>query len=377
MALSGFATPEGTARYKARALSKGVAEGHFRQAPQGALQLTGMGMGSYLGASDAETDAQVSQAVKASLLSGAINVLDTAINYRFMRAERAIGAGLAELFAAGEIQRDEIFVASKIGYLTPNADVPMDFRSYFNARYLDTGLVQESDIVNGLHCMAPGYLRDQLDQSLKNLGLETLDLIYLHNAAESQLAEVGETEFMRRLRAAFEVFEEARTRGKIKAYGMATWDCFRVSQDDASNAHSWLSLEACEAVAREVGGDNHGFRFIQVPFNLAFNEAGSLANQPIKTHTLTTFEVALNLEMGVFTSVPLLQGQLLDQVGPIQFPGCETASQKCLQFVRSYPGVLAPLVGQKNPAHVSENIALASIPPLTVDELQQGFSQPA
>jgi len=32
--------------------------------------------------------------------------------------------------------------------------------------------------------MQPQFLDDQLNRSLDNLGLETLDLMYLHNSAE-------------------------------------------------------------------------------------------------------------------------------------------------------------------------------------------------
>ena len=39
-------------------------------------------------------------------------------------------------------------------------------------------------------------------------------------------------------------------------------------------------------------------------------------------------------------------------------------SLRALQFIRSSPGVLAPLVGQKSPEHVSENLDIMNIPPI-------------
>jgi aryl-alcohol dehydrogenase-like predicted oxidoreductase len=39
-----------------------------------------------------------------------------------------------------------------------------------------------------------------------------------------------------------------------------------------------------------------------------------------------------------------------------------------LQFIRSTPGVLAPLVGQKSDAHVTENLEVLKIPPFSEDE---------
>jgi len=43
-------------------------------------------------------------------------------------------------------------------------------------------------------------------------------------------------------------------------------------------------------------------------------------------------------------------------------------SLRALQFIRSSPGVLAPLVGQKSPDHVSENLEIMKIPPMSEDE---------
>ena len=39
-------------------------------------------------------------------------------------------------------------------------------------------------------------------------------------------------------------------------------------------------------------------------------------------------------------------------------------SLRALQFIRSSPGVLAPLIGQKSAAHVSENLEIMKIPPM-------------
>ena len=43
-------------------------------------------------------------------------------------------------------------------------------------------------------------------------------------------------------------------------------------------------------------------------------------------------------------------------------------SLRALQFIRSSPGVLAPLVGQKSPEHVSENMEIMKIPSIKEDE---------
>jgi len=42
-------------------------------------------------------------------------------------------------------------------------------------------------------------LQVQLEQTLSNIGIQTLDLYYLHNVAESQLLLTGHEEFSDRL----------------------------------------------------------------------------------------------------------------------------------------------------------------------------------
>src|SRR6185503_3576946 len=100
------------------------------------------------------------------------------------RSERAIGAALAAAVRGG-LDRAGVVVASKGGFLPFAAEVPSDASAYFQTTYVRTGIIQPGDVV-GSHCMTPRYLRDQLDRSRANLGLETLDVYYIHNP-ETQL----------------------------------------------------------------------------------------------------------------------------------------------------------------------------------------------
>ena len=367
--LSGFATPEGTARFAKRAIDAGqVDAGHFRQSHTG-LTLSSLGMGTYLGKPGPEDDALMTDALKASVKSGAVNVIDSAINYRFMCSERAVGAGLKTLIESGELQRDEIFVATKNGFITPDASLTEQFPVYFKEHYLDKGVCTPEDIAQGMHCMSKGFLENQLEQSLSNLGLETLDLMYLHNASESQIPEVGLNRFIQRLEGAFQFLESARKAGKIQYYGMATWDAFRTPPSEHSG---FFSLEACVALAEDVGGPNHGFRFVQLPYNMALIEAFTMTHQRLKGQPVSLLQSAVQQGIDIFASVPLMQAQLLTQV-PVQFPGLAHPAQNCLQFVRSTPGIMAPLVGHKQPDHVEQNLGVAKVAPLTAEEFESFF----
>ena len=84
-------------------------------------------------------------------------------------------------------------------------------------------------------------------------------------------------QFMEMLSKVFEVYEKYRANKKICYYGMATWTCFRVPP----NNNEYLSLEEVVNLAEKVGGVQHGFRFIQLPYNLSYSEALLLKNQSV------------------------------------------------------------------------------------------------
>lgn len=351
--IESHSTPEGTANF---AKNSAANPANFRKIQN--LTLSNVGMGTYLGNPDSNTDLLVENAVKQSILGG-INVIDTAINYRFQKAERSVGKSITALINEGKISRDEIFISTKNGYVTNDGDIKEDFWTYVNREYVKAGIIKPNDISSGYHCMVVSYLEDQLSRSRKNLGLDCIDLIYLHNAVEGQIQDIPKTQFMKNLKDVFEFYESQRQKGIIKFYGMATWDCFRVQKDDAQ----FLSLSDVLKLAKIAGGNNHGFRFIQLPFNMYLDQAYMLTNQYMDGKDVSILESARHYDIGVFTSVPLMQGKLLGQGVIPEFDNLKP-SLRCLQFVRSTPGVLAPLIGQKLESHVSENLEIMKIPPI-------------
>ncbi len=351
----GRATPAGTERFAQRAIEgRGLPPEHFRASA--GVRLSSLGLGTYLGRPDAATDHAVEQAVAISLSSGRVNVLDTAINYRLQRAERSVGRALKRLFDSGPVARDEILVATKIGYLAPDAEAGVPAPEWIERELLRPGILAPEDVVNGSHAMTPRFLEDQFERSRRNLGLETIDLLYLHNAPDAQLPVVGATEFARRLEEAFETLEAFRASGRLGWYGLATWDALRSPM--ASPDH--FELEVAVRTAERVAGTEHGFRFVQFPFNLALPEAAVARTQTVGPERCTLFEAIRRLRLGSFTSVPLLQGQLARN-GPKR-DGLR-AGPTALQFARSAPGTIGPLVGQKQPEHLSENLEVAALPP--------------
>jgi aryl-alcohol dehydrogenase-like predicted oxidoreductase len=357
--IQGYATREGTERFRLRHEGNTTVIGHFKRFNEYAL--SSIGIGTYLGKADQATDALVVDAVKRSIASGAVNVVDTAINYRFQKSERAVGRALKELIEEGICKRDEVFISTKNGYLTHDADLSMDFWEYIHTNLIKTGVISADDISSGYNCIKVSYLEDQLKRSLKNLGLECIDLIYLHNAAEEQLPDVGRDRFMQMLKEAFEFYEARRREGLIRYYGMATWDCLRVEPDNPL----YMNIKDIIDIAESVASKDHGFKFIQLPFNMAMHEAATLKNQVIDGKVYTVMEAATLLGINIFTSVPLLQGRLLHR-DVMSLVKAETPALACLQFARSSKAI--PLIGQKKREHVEENLRIAKIPPLGNDE---------
>src|SRR6202165_5428062 len=112
MSLKGCATLEGTARYRER-FREVAAEGHFRKSQD--LWFSSIGVGTYLGEADEETDKRYTEAIVRAVELGA-NVIDTAANYRFQRSERSIGAALSGLVRGG-FGREVVGMCTKGGYL--------------------------------------------------------------------------------------------------------------------------------------------------------------------------------------------------------------------------------------------------------------------
>ncbi len=362
---SKFATVEGTLKYAAR--FPNAAENHFRKAQD--LTVSSIGIGTYLGNWDAHTDENYTGAVEKFVESGG-NVIDTAANYRFQRSERNIGNTLQNLSEKG-FSREELIICTKGGYLPFDTEPPSDVRGYFEENFVKKGIAGFEDLVAGSHCMSPAYLQNQLDQSLQNMKLAAVDVYYIHNP-ESQLSEIDRYTFEARLSKAFEVLEKNRAAGKLQFYGAATWNGFRASPQDAG----YHSLERMVGIAKQVGGAEHGFKFIQLPFNLAMPQAYLLNNQAFAGKVFSAIEAAKNMGVSVIISGSIMQGKLSmnlpENIRKI-FGNLETDAQTSLQFVRSTPNVTTALVGMSRAEHVRENMKLTEIAPAGEEDFQELF----
>lgn len=344
----GYATPEGTLAWRHHHKAS-VHDSQWRHLC--GVQLSPMGLGTYLGAPDADTDHHYEHAIIHFLSKGG-NFIDSAINYRWQASERAIGRALAHAFAAG-VPRESIFISTKGGYVPGDIQVGLDGERYLQAQLLEQNIISEDDVVDGCHCIAPRYLRHQVDLSRANLGLDTIDLYYIHNP-EAQLEEVSLTVFLQRITEAFATLELLVKEGKIRQYGCATWSGLRTPTTEKVR----IDLEGLVEIARKVGGDGHHFRAVQIPFNLAMPEAMVARTQVVNGEKLPAFQAAERLGIPVICSAPLMQSQLLRKL-PAKvndaFAGYGSAAARLLAFVINTPGVAATMCGMKQVDHVDAN----------------------
>jgi hypothetical protein len=205
--LHGYATSLGTQKYSDKNKEEVVAE-HFRKFYFNDLTVSSIGLGTYIGPPDDITDFYMYNAVKSCVLSGGVNLIDTAINYRYMKSERAVGKALKTICSKYDHDRNELIVCSKIGYVPEDADTGK--KSHAFVQHLVEGdKISMEDIIfddkkRPVHCIHPEYLKEQLNLSLQNLGLSTIDVMYLHNVVESQGAVLPKEIFDQRLAKAFE-----------------------------------------------------------------------------------------------------------------------------------------------------------------------------
>jgi aryl-alcohol dehydrogenase-like predicted oxidoreductase len=347
------ATTTGTRRFGAR--TTGRSEEFLQTLPR-SLVASALGMGTYLGdCTDAE-DAAYTNTVRAAIASG-VNVLDTAINYRCQRSERAVGHAVVEAIASGAVRRDELIVCTKGGYVALDGEPPSSREAYerwLEVELFDTGLVTREELVRGGHAITPRYLAYQLARSRANLGLQTIDLYYVHNP-EEQLLAVDRATFRQRMRTAFALLEERAAAGEIAGYGCATWNGFRVPPENRQH----LALAELIAIARDVGGTTHHFRAVQLPVSLAMPEAARLPTQPLGRKLVPLLEAADALGVGVVASAPMMQGRLTaglpSEVHEL-FPSCTTDAQRALRFASSLSGVNVVLAGMRRLEHLAENL---------------------
>ena len=364
--IPGHATMAATRQY-AKETGKACAEGHYSDFLNIHLQLSSLGIGTFPGAPTDEIDEQYASIIGQALTQG-INVIDTGTHYRYGRSCSAIGEGLRRAMSQG-VTREQVYLVSKGGFLVFREGRPDDLAAWFQREVVLTGLGRTDDLVQA-HCISPEYIGFQLELSRQLMGVETLDA-FLVDQPEVHIPVIGKEMLNRKLQKVFVVLEQAIKDGKLRHYGISTFNGFRV-ETDHQLFESLTSLQGlAENAARQVWNDpaaKHHFKVVQIPFNQVMQEGFTRFNQATgQGNVASTIQAAHQLGIYLMASHTLFKGHLATQAmdAVVQtLPLMANHAQRALQFNRSTPGVGTTLVGVSTPAHLADVLAVCQIPPV-------------
>jgi aryl-alcohol dehydrogenase-like predicted oxidoreductase len=251
-----------------------------------------------------------------SVLDSGINLIDTSPDYG--RSEELIGSYIGH-------RSDEFFFASKCG-------CPLEIPAGASAPYP--------------HDYSPGNVRADVEQSLRRLRTDHLDLVQVHMSPSKVILEENRTaETLRNLQA----------EGKVRFIGMSgillnlpdhlamgIFDVFQIPYSAVQRDHEELITEAADAGAGTFirGGAARGAASEDKNW-----QTGPLGQDPgVGQRNWETSGIA----------------GLLSEAGMSNM-------EFVLRFTLSYPGLSTTIVGTSNPAHLASNIAIAEKGPLPAD----------
>ncbi|MEG1254786.1 aldo/keto reductase [Clostridium sp.] len=280
-------------------------------------------------------------------LQNGINFIDTAVNYRGMRSEVDIGIVLKDLISTRKLlSRDEIIISTKGGQIFGDILKGIYPTKYIDDILIKNGVIKYEDlniIDNARFTMNPRFYEFTIEQSRKNLGIETIDIHYIHNPEVSKHV-LGEEVFYTQLKELIEFYEAQVNLGHIRFYGMATWNAF-ISD---INSPWYISLEKVMGIVNSVFGDNHHFKFIQLPYNTINTKAKTFKNQYANGELYSAIDAAKELGLNVTISSPLNQMEDLDDLN--------LTPKDLIEYVTSTDGIFSTMVGMKNMKHLKSNI---------------------
>ncbi|MGA8464640.1 MAG: aldo/keto reductase [Trebonia sp.] len=287
----------------------------------GAMELRGEPRGPEI---DDDTAGRLLNAV----LDGGINLIDTSPDYG--RSEELIGQHLGH-------RRDEFFLASKCGCLI---EIPADAQPPYP------------------HDYSPANVRADVEQSLRRLRTDRLDLVQVHMSPSVEQLRDNQT---------VETLQELQKEGKVRFIGMSgilpnlpgqiamdVFDAFQIPYSAVQRDHEELITAAAATGAGTL------------------IRGGAARGAPSEDKNWRTGPLSQPAGLGQRNWAASGIGDLLAGSGmtPMEF---------VLRFTLSHPYLSTTIVGTASPGHLQSNIATAEKGPLPADLYAEAKSrlQPA
>ncbi|CAH1759551.1 7900_t:CDS:10 [Entrophospora sp. SA101] len=244
------------------------------------------------------TDEESHQALRLSINNG-INVIDTSSNFENGESEQVIGKVLKELFSKGSVKPDDLVVISKAGYFQT-----LDTTTTAS---LDNSFVKINN--QSFHSMSPKFLYEQLNDSLKRLQLDCLDIFMLNNP-ERMLQAKNKHYSINRLYddilKAFDYLDTEVSKGRIKGYGICSNSMTKTSSiDHISLPRIYEKMSSINKKNFTAIQSNDIFVFTNRPLNaiapdetirILVNNKNSLSEREIVNNLETSFKNLNQLE---------------------------------------------------------------------------------
>ncbi|MFP4487263.1 MAG: aldo/keto reductase [Campylobacterales bacterium] len=368
--LKGFATKEGTTRVAERTKSSD----DFYKEGDGLL-FSSISLGGF--APEAYREENYIYSFKDSFLEAikqGCNHFVTALSYRYTKTTQELAEALGEAFRAGLLKRDEVIISEKAGFIPLAYPFPKNPYRWIQEELVDTNICTKEDVVSDQYCIAPEFIEYSCDRSRDILGVETIDIFYIQNP-EFMLGFLDRKEVLKRLEKAFKRCEELVKKGKIKRYGVATWNSFMYEKDNLE----YLSLKELLDMAKKVGGKEHSFKYILFPYNLAKVQAATMKTQRGKNGDVSIFEAASELGVEMIGVSPFLRMNLFKAPFGEKFRALcgEVAMsdiQRALQFARSNGFTVTTVFSSTKKEHIEHNFELKDIPKISSNNYAKIFS---
>ena len=308
--ITGHATSQATQAFADRlnAHNPSFEKNAYRRLTGTDLITSKIGYGTYRVHDQNETQTETLE----TAIEAGCNLIDTSSNYTDGGSETLIGNVLQKMISTSKIQREEIILVSKVGY--------MQGQNLEQAQQREASGDPWEEVVKYMegcwHCIHPDFLIDQWTRSTERLGLETIDVYLLHNpeyflsdaknrSAQSSWEVIRDT-FYDRVYRAFIQMEQFVADGKVRYYGISS-NTFPDPQTDFEHISLTRVYEAATKAAETVYGDHavSHFKVIQLPYNLLESEALTETNNEIEGTRVTVLEAAKSLGLGVLVNRPL------------------------------------------------------------------------
>ncbi len=254
------------------------------------------------------------------------NFFDTAHCYSFWiegklgASERALGAAVGRARC-----RDAVVIASKGGHPAAGTAYPRP------DRYI-----------------APDLLATDLDDSLSRLGMEVIDVYYLHR--DDPRVPAGEI---------IEMLNAEIQRGRIRYLGASNWTTTRIAEANAhAEAHGLQGFAASQPRWNLAQGNPGGDPTMRTltPEDAAWHQESGL---PVVPYTSTAAGYFAGREVAAFDN-PVSRARRERAIQLAAKLGC-TANQLALAWLLHQPFPVVPIIGTVHPEHLTDALGAVKV----------------